>query len=654
MLKGYLVLFTIIVICISGCDETRHGKEEGTNPTVTSCDPSQNTCLSSNEVLHCVDGVRKREYCQADMLCYDGVCGNVVCEPNDIEYCQENGQYYGCNPLGTGKGSFDCGIGLTCLDGACVPRICEAGAGRCLDEDTILLCNEAGTAYSVEAKCMDVRPKSVCEEGVCIPICEKNSKNASYIGCEYWAVDLDNALDAGYLDAAGQPFAVVLSNTHETLNADVQIFTRDGNTLKTVLDFSIRPQAVVIAYLPDGCYDGGQSCAEASAVNGTLITPSAYYIKSDLPITAAQFNPLNNVEVYSNDASLLFPTKALGKRYMLMSRPQHYDVFSAFATIVATEPGQTVVQFTASCAILPGFDKAGGSIPGMKRGQKQTFVLDQYDVLNLETSRKGEDLTGSLVVADKKVAVFAGVEATSIPETEPVTCCADHIEHQQYPVGAWGRRYNAAKTKPRNKEREMWRILSRTDGTRVTTTPNVLPTSVTLPDGSEQEIVNDELELASGQWIDILTDQSFNIRASAPVLVGQFVTGENDPLDPVTLKPALGLNAGIGDPAYLIGVPIEQYRTQYSFLVPFHYAEDYVSIVAPVGTTVVLDGQTVPQTEFTPFGDGAYAVSYQKIEDGSHTLTASEPIGLFSYGFDQYVSYGYPAGLDLKDLFSEE
>ena len=125
-------------------------------------------------------------------------------------------------------------------------------------------------------------------------------------------------------------------------------------------------------------------------------------------------------------------------------------------------------------------------------------------------------------------------------------------------------------------------------------------------------------------------------------------------MDPVTLKPALGLNAGIGDPAYLIGVPIEQYRTQYSFLVPFHYAEDYVSIVAPIGTTVVLDGRTVPQTEFTPFGDGAYAVSYQQIEDGSHTLTASEPIGLFSYGFDQYVSYGYPAGLDLKDLFSEE
>lgn len=658
MPKRHLVYISTLCLCLAGCgDENKDPQDEGQGIIVDTCDASQNTCFSQYEVSHCVNGVRELEHCPANTLCYDGHCGERICEPNVIDSCEANGKYYGCNPLGTGKGSFDCGYGLTCVDDACVPRICEAGSGKCLDDDTILLCNEAGTAYDVEKKCMDILSKSVCEEGSCIPICDKTTKEASYIGCEYWAVDLDNALDAGYYDAAGQPFAVVLSNTHDSLNADVSIMTREENSVRTVLSFSIKPHSVVIAYLPDGCYDGGQSCAEASAVNGTLITPSAYHIKSDLPITAAQFNPLNNVQVFSNDASLLFPTTAIGKRYMVMAREQHYKLFSAFVTVVATEPGQTVVQFTSSCAMLAGYDKKGGQIPAMSKGQTQTFVLDQYDVLNLETSLYGEDPTGSMVVADKNVAVFAGNEATSIPETEPVTCCADHIEHQQYPLGAWGRTYNAAKLKPRNKERDMWRILARINGTRVTTTPNVFGNSIMLPDGSVKEIINGVLELDAGQWIDILTAESFNISASHPILVGQFMTGQDDPMDPVTNKPAQdetgNLSAGIGDPAYLIGVPVEQYRKQYAFLAPAYYEEDYVSIVAPIGTTVVLDGRTIDQSEFTPFGDGKFAVSYQLIEDGSHELTASNPVGLFSYGIDQYVSYAYPAGLDLRELFSE-
>jgi hypothetical protein len=33
--------------------------------------------------------------------------------------------------------------------------------------------------------------------------------------------------------------------------------------------------------------------------------------------------------------------------------------------------------------------------------------------------------------------------------------------------------------------------------------------------------------------------------------------------------------------------------------------------------------------------------------DGVHRLTADQPVGLVVYGFDAYVSYGYPGGTDL-------
>jgi hypothetical protein len=34
--------------------------------------------------------------------------------------------------------------------------------------------------------------------------------------------------------------------------------------------------------------------------------------------------------------------------------------------------------------------------------------------------------------------------------------------------------------------------------------------------------------------------------------------------------------------------------------------------------------------------------------DSLHTLVADKPVGIVVYGYDQYASYVYPGGLDLK------
>ena len=44
-------------------------------------------------------------------------------------------------------------------------------------------------------------------------------------------------------------------------------------------------------------------------------------------------------------------------------------------------------------------------------------------------------------------------------------------------------------------------------------------------------------------------------------------------------------------------------------------------------------------------------VARLKVGDGVHSLDASAPVGVVVYGYDDDVSYGYPAGLDLDDLF---
>src|SRR5207244_7767252 len=57
------------------------------------------------------------------------------------------------------------------------------------------------------------------------------------------------------------------------------------------------------------------------SLDGTGKARKAYKVTSDLPIVAYQFNPLDNVDVFSNDASLLIPRTAFDVEYYAFSWP---------------------------------------------------------------------------------------------------------------------------------------------------------------------------------------------------------------------------------------------------------------------------------------------------------------------------------------------
>jgi len=616
---------------------TPDANDADTAAETSGCTAAETRCIGEDKRAVCgADGRVKLENCGVNEVCFAAACAPVVCERGKVDRCIEGGQYEGCNPMGTGTGTFNCLPGMTCSDGACIARLCAVDERDCQDDNQVLVCNQDGTAFVPSSRCSDTDLKTVCDKGECKPICEVAVKTASYVGCEYWAVDLDNAIDGPY-DAAGQPFAVVVSNATSDLPAQVKVFMRDGYAATPqvpILEVEVLPGELQILTLPPHCYDG-ITCPEAYAVNGTVITPAAYRIDSDIPITAYQFNPLDNVEVFSNDASLLLPKTSLGRRYLVMTRMQQHDSLRGFMTIVGTEPVETTVTVKVTGLTLAGVDAQGNAIPAMQAGESRTFKLEQFEVLNILTNEVGSDLTGSEVVADERVVVFGGSEAANAPETDPVTCCADHLEQQLYPVNTWGLHYHAAKSFDRNGERELWRVMARMDGTTVTTTP---------PQPGTPKV------LGAGEWFEMLTRNDFFIDADRPILVGQFLASEWDPIDPVRGVPT-NEAAGTGDPAFILGVPREQYRSDYVFLAPNQYEFDYLTVIAPIAGTVTLDTVLLEESVFKAFGDGSFKVAKLPIADGVHHLTASAPVGLFVYGYDSYVSYGYPAGLDLEDLF---
>lgn len=593
-----------------------------------------------------------------------------VCTTGDTNGCKDGRYVYACAPDGNSWVEKACfnerGEGV-CLSGACT--MCTPGQRRCEGDETVVECDQLGQSYEEIEDCQGELTGQVCDSGICTRLCELDIKFKDYMGCEYWAVDLDNAFvmcggRSGYCDAQGAPFAVVVSNPHPEWPAEVKFWQYDedaGAPVRVLEDkdgipfdeSAIPPGGLRVYYLP------------SRDINGTMQAPLAYRVESTIPITAYQFNPLENVEVFSNDASVLLPTPALGRYYYVMTREQTFDQLRSYVTVVAVNPGTTNVSVEVTAHTLVG-DAAG--IDPLVPGDTIRRTMRQYDVLNIETDKIGDDMTGTIVLADRPIAVFGGSEAANAPNTnhcidnedydpgEPdspakvceedgvtpcqgaedcslfITCCADHLEMQLFPVKTWGKRYLATKSMPRGNEADSWRIIAAEDGTRITT----MPPQLSLP------------VLNQGEWVDFESTQDFEIVANKPIMVGQFLQAEQAPRP--GYQPG---DAGVGDPAFLLAVPLEQLRTDYVFLCPDKYVDDYINIMAPVDATVDLDGARVGDGQFTTFGTGEFKVARLLVDDGVHAVTASAPVAVIVYGFDSYVSYGYPAGLNLSELNEE-
>jgi len=724
-------------------DEADSAPKDITACTSTACAPFASTPFCHPSTGYCVECLLDSQ-CPGSWCSADHTCATPQCNPGDIKCI---GIFRAtCKADGSGWIQSACPDNLPlCLNGACllcVPTqpFCEITAPG-VPSTTLMLCNNDGTAASVAMKCNGVttcinkqcavctpdekkckdKVAMVCKKdgsgwevdkncgaagmmcvaGACHPPCSAKLKFNSNVGCEYWAVDLDNAqvhCGPSMCDAWAMQYAVIIANVDKQV-ANIKV---EGGLF--VQGHQVQPGALKVLKLP-GAGWGANWGQQGSGINN-----KAFRIRSDAPIIAYQFNPLDNVGVFSNDASLLLPTHSIGNKYVVMTRAQQHDKLRGYFTVVAThQGGPTKVTVKTTAPTL-----AGPGTPALAAGQVTTYKLQFGQVLNLESNGLGADLTGTRIDADHPVAVFAGHEGANAPDTNrcnkapgqlkgtcahqgwscttdvdcPITCCADHLEEQLLPVAGWGTHYVASKLWPRGKEKDVWRVLAASNGTVVQTKP---PQAV-IP------------MLAEGQWFEFESDQDFIITGNKAFQVGQFMAAANAPgpnNDTCTAKfsgtkvcdhhlnklpgadtciagqcsktPFLSCatdgdcptavpiackknadcpnikqagDAGIGDPAFVVSVSSSRYLKEYVFLVPDKYAANYVNIIAPVAAkTVTLDGLQLPASQFKPVDNGDWRVARLPVKPGKHTIVAQEEeVGLVVYGWGEFVSYAYPGG----------
>jgi hypothetical protein len=553
--------------------------------------------------------------------------------------------YTPCDSAGRPGTAVECPIDQVCVaQRGCLP--CKPGSETCVG-NAVHTCNDTGNPGDKVKDC-DISKGERCSNGQCKTACEAAAESPSNVGCEFWAVDLDNAKNI-IDDAANKPWGLVLSNAGDS-TATVTIERNDakpGEPMMLAIEktLTIKKDELATVILPSREVDG--SVLGNNEGPGTFLSSKALRITATAPLVVYQFNAFE--PTFSNDASLLLPRNGLGKIHRVLNYPTSKPIYPgigpdvrdhAFVTVVGTEAG-TNVKVVLGTNIV-----AGGPITtAKKKGEIVNVTLGPFDVLNLESDGLPGDMTGTIVEADKPVAVFTGTEGSvgpsganwmSVPKPPDYSgdnCCVDHLEEQVFPVTAMGKKFIITRSPIRSttsyREPDEIRFLGIAETATVKTT---LPAPF------------DNFTIKPGEMKETWTDKDFIVESSAPLAIGQILLSQNYVAGSYT-----------GDPSLTIFPPVEQYRQNYLFLVPPKWNKNYVVVSAQTGAEVKIDG-AVPTGCVIESAGTIEGVAYESrrcpVAAGARRLTGNKPFGVTAYGYGPAGSYAFTGGADVKPIYA--
>ena len=539
----------------------------------------------------------------------------------------------------------------------CDPRLgcvtCRPGERRC--SGTVSeVCNSEGTGFTYGRDCGDWSVE--CGgDGFCADMCADAERTSSNVGCEYFAVPLPNTQE---LSPTTFDFRVVIANPND-VPANVRV-TRGGSMTWSGTIAAHGIQDVVLPWVD------GQSFNVPSSGWQSFVANGAYRLLSDAPVIVSQFNPfeysVGGTFSYTNDASLLLPAHVLTGNYVaatyaplsivdIIEDPFGGGTSQAFAqpgyiAIVGIQPGTTTVSISTTGNVAGSSD---GRIPRTGRGRSFVITLQQGEVAlvlaepppTCASGRPGYrevtmsdgarfgcneadyDLTGTRIVADRAISVFGGHTCAYLPYFAQA---CDHIEEQMPPIETLGRDYvGAPMGDGSTMGQNVVRVIAGTSDT-----------AVTLEGASGSRTLN------AGEYLEFEASAPFRVSASAGVMVAQYLRGQF----------ASTPEEARGDPALTLLVPSEQFREDYTFILPTSYntstnGQNYVLVTRPPGLPILVDGTPVSASFRTI---GASEIGVVPLSGGTHTMTAEGAFGIITYGLGSFTSYATPAGLNLEPI----
>ena len=330
------------------------------------------------------------------------------------------------------------------------------------------------------------------------------------------------------------------------------------------------------------------------------------HVTSDQPVSAYFIHQIS----YTTDASIIYPTHALGTAYYIATFDQEVNSQGALMGIVAPED-DTTITITPSVDYSDGVQRERGEAYQitLNRGESyQAMAQKSYDALG---ARKPFDISGTRILADKPVVVLAGNKCTSV---QPYSAC-DHLISQMAPLDSLGSTYYTMPLASRNGD--TIRVYAIEDDTFVR--------------------VNDDIAyyLNEGEYYTTILNEPAVITANRPIQTIQFSNSSD-------------YDGVIADPFMMAAPPAEQFISAYVVTTPAEgFSSHYLNVIAPssAANTVRIDGSPVDISLWQAIPNTDFVGAQIPISSGQHTATADQPFGLYVYGFGNYDSYGYLGGM---------
>ncbi len=337
----------------------------------------------------------------------------------------------------------------------------------------------------------------------------------------------------------------------------------------------------------------------------------AVHIVADEPVAVYGLNR----RFQTTDTYLAHPVNVLGTSYRAMGYAWLQNDLLSQVAIIATED-ETRVTITPSARTQRG--KPAGKPFDIKLNRGDVYqVIPKYD------PGTKSDLTGTLVEADKPIAVFSGHNCAYVPDPRVKAC---NLLVEQLPaLRSWGRQFFVGTLAGRSSS--VIRVLASQDSTLVFENNRLV---AALQAGEFYENKNQT--------------QHTMVTSNNPVLVAQFSKGFDNGDD-------------VGDPMMIIVAPTEQFLSGYRFATPVRGSwHHYINLIVPTNTieALRLDGMPLDARLFRPFGLSLYSIAQVEVSYGTHVIAGPQPFGLYSYGFGYddaaYDAYGNGGGQSMEQV----
>jgi hypothetical protein len=367
---------------------------------------------------------------------------------------------------------------------------------------------------------------------------------------------------------------------------------------------------------------------------------NSFHVTTDNDVTVYA----HSQAVMTSDGFLVLPADVLGKDYLILAYYSHgklddsgQNTPSQFLIVAAEDSTEIIINSKTA------FYRHGKNPIKILLNQGEVFLVQA----KITEYHLNADLTGTEVLSDKPIAIFAGQQRVRVPVDNDALSSRDILIEQMLPLNTWGKNAFVIpyilpwKASPLGSD--IYRVLFAEDKTDL--------------------YINGYYEgrFNRGEFFESSIKTALSLEANNPILVAQFKK---------TALETNGYDAYISDPFMMLVPPKEQFMNQYSviniqayqayrdtfgFSYSAVYEEHYIAIVAhkdDINSTridnVLIDNSSI--NFFRRIATTDYYYTNVRVSEGAHRVESTGRIGVYIYGYGNANSYGYVGGLSLMEF----